>query len=155
MSEPRNRGAPSSAHQIDWREAAQQLASGATIKEAAKAAGCTQNRLRARLRSDPDLQQLIENTPTTDHGILASLSAEGDLTDLESILREAIAHEVRAGNVRVVLWLADRLKLANPHGDRSSESRLEELIQSLTAEELRELESLRDPHERGAGRQPD
>jgi hypothetical protein len=47
--------------------------------------------------------------------------------------------------VRVVLWLADRLKLVTPPSERTPTRELQALLGSLTTEELREFEELRDP----------
>ena len=55
-----------------------------------------------------------------------------------------IAGEVGAGNVRVILWLADRLKLVSPPNPQTPEHELRQLVAALTSEELREFESLRD-----------
>ena len=58
--------------------------------------------------------------------------------------REAIEKEVSAGNVRVILWLADRLKLVTPPSERTPERELRQILGGLTSEELSEFEELRD-----------
>ena len=55
-----------------------------------------------------------------------------------------IAREVGLGNVRVILWLADRLKLVTPPSQHTPEQELRQLLAGLTMEELREFETLRD-----------
>jgi hypothetical protein len=47
--------------------------------------------------------------------------------------------------VRVILWLADRLKLVTPVDERTPEAELHELLGSLGPDELREFENLQDP----------
>jgi small ligand-binding sensory domain FIST len=59
-------------------------------------------------------------------------------------VRAGIEAELKAGNVRVILWLADRLKLITPLGERTPEQELREILGGLSADELQEFEGLRD-----------
>jgi len=69
------------------------------------------------------------------------------LAHLRQAVHRAIEEEVSKGTVRVVLWLADRLKLVTPPSERTPGEELRELLNGLTPEELREFESLREPTE--------
>ena len=59
-------------------------------------------------------------------------------------MRDAIEAEVKRGNVRVLLWLADRLKLLTPPTERTPEQELREILGGLSQDELHEFEGLRD-----------
>ena len=64
--------------------------------------------------------------------------------DLRRAVHEAIEVEVRNGNVRVLLWLADRLKLITPPSERTPEQELREILGGLSQDELKEFEELCD-----------
>ena len=60
--------------------------------------------------------------------------------ELRRAVREAIEAEVKSGNVRVILWLADRLKLITPPSERTPERELREILGGLSQDELHEFE---------------
>ena len=64
--------------------------------------------------------------------------------ELRRAVREAIEAEVKSGNVRVILWLADWLKLITPPSERTPERELREILGGLSQDELHEFEGLRD-----------
>ena len=66
------------------------------------------------------------------------------IENLRLAVRTAIEAEVKRGNVRVVLWLADRLKLITPPSERTPDQELREILSGLSPDELQEFESLRD-----------
>lgn len=66
------------------------------------------------------------------------------LGDLGRAVQAKIEDEVKAGNVRVILWLADRLKLITPPSERTPEQELRAILGGLSPDELRQFESLRD-----------
>jgi hypothetical protein len=66
------------------------------------------------------------------------------MADLRRAVHEAIEAEVRNGNVRVLLWLADRLKLITPPSERTPEQELREILGGLSQDELKEFEELCD-----------
>jgi hypothetical protein len=57
-------------------------------------------------------------------------------------VHRAIDLAVANQNVRVVLWLADRLKLVMPPDERTPADELREMLNGLSPEELCEFESL-------------
>jgi hypothetical protein len=124
---------------IDWRRAAELLAGGASLAETAGQVGCSKDHLARKRRRDEMFQRWIaeSRTPRPRTG--------NRMADLRTALLEAIEAEVKDGNVRVILWLADRLKLVTPVDERTPEAELQELLGSLGPEELREFETLQEP----------
>jgi transposase len=124
---------------IDWHQAAELLAQGMSIADVATRLGCSRGAVARRRKHDPAFQTWIARC--------REAGAETDsrrLTDLRQTLQKAIEEQVRDRNLRVVLWLADRLKLVTPPSERTPEQELRQLLGSLTSEELREFEELRD-----------
>ena len=124
---------------IDWHQAAELLAQGMTIAHVAGRLGCSRSALARRRRHDP----LFQNWMARCREAAADAETRG-LADLGTTLHRAIETEVRAGNVRVILWLAERLKLVTPPNARTPDQELRQILGALTCEELREFEELRD-----------
>jgi hypothetical protein len=62
---------------------------------------------------------------------------------LRDALLDAIEHEVQIGNVRVILWLADKLRVLEAStGDKKPADELRRFFAELDGEELREFASL-------------
>ena len=124
---------------IDWHQAGELLAQGLTIAAVAERVGCSRTALARKRRQDPAFQAWLDRCRD------AQPEAEVDqLVDLRSKVHCAIEDEVRASNVRVMLWLADRLKLVTPPSEHTPEAELRAILKALTPEELREFEALRD-----------
>jgi transcriptional regulator with XRE-family HTH domain len=124
---------------VDWHQAAELLAQGMTTAAVADRVGCSRAALARRRRDDAVFQTWMTRC--------RAAAAEPDdhrLADLSLTLHEAIEKEVRAGNVRVILWLADRLKLVTPPSERTPERELRQILGGLTSDELSEFEQLRD-----------
>jgi hypothetical protein len=127
------------ARAIDWRQAAALLARGVPVATVARQVGCSRSSLSRKRNRNRVFQRLIEEL-------------EGDrgerkldrIGDLRSAVHAAIERQVQKGNVRVILWLADRLKLITLPSDRTPEQELHAILRGLSAEELREFESLGD-----------
>lgn len=124
---------------IDWHQAAELLAQGMTIADVARRLDCSRSALARRRRHDPVFQNWMARCREA-----AAEPGAQRLADLRLTLHQAIETEVRAGNVRVILWLADRLKLVTPPNERTPEQELRQILGGLTSEELREFEGLRD-----------
>ena len=124
---------------IDWHHAAELLAGGMRIATVARRLGCSRSQLSRKRHHDPAFQRLIEDSKRT-----APMRECHRIENLRLAVRAAIEAEVKAGNVRVVLWLADRLKLITPPGERTPEQELREILGGLSPDELQEFESLRD-----------
>lgn len=136
-------------HQVvDWRRAARLVALGTNLAEAARRVGCSRSQLSRRRHHDPLFQSWIEESrggggdePPGGGGPAAHHHG-----GLRRALVAAIEGEVKAGNVRVILWLADRLKLLEPPpGEQHAPDRaLQDMLRGLSASELQEFASLRD-----------
>lgn len=62
---------------------------------------------------------------------------------LRDALLDAIEHEVQVGNVRVILWLADKLRvLEASSGEKKPADELRRFFSDLDGDELREFASL-------------
>lgn len=124
---------------IDWRMAAELLARGLTVAEAARQVGCSRSQLSRRRNHDEVFQSWIEaceiNLPPV---------RERKLGSLRQRLHDAIDAEVEGGNVRVILWLADRLKLVNPTDKEKSTSALDDLLRTMTDQDIKEFERLKE-----------
>lgn len=124
---------------IDWHRAAELLAEGLSDTEVAERVGCARATLARKRRHDQVFQSWLARCREE------RLDQDGQpLVVLRPTLHEVIVNEVRSGNLRVVLWLADRLKLATPPNERTPEQELRRILNGLTAEELKEFEQLRD-----------
>ena len=126
---------------IDWRHAAELIARGRSLAAVAAQVGCSRNYLARKLRRDAEFQSWVAEC--------ARPAGEGEaqghrLLRLRRTVYDAIENEVRAGNVRVILWLADRLKLINPPDERTPEQELQAMLGGLSQDELEEFESLKD-----------
>jgi hypothetical protein len=119
---------------IDWQHAAELLAQGIPVAQAATRVGCSCSALERKRRHDSRFQSWMAR------------ACEGAqrFDELRPQIQKVIAREVGSGNVRVILWLADRLKLVTPPSQHTPEQELRQLVAALTSEELREFESLRD-----------
>ena len=124
---------------IDWRLGARLLAQGTSVIDTAERLGCSRSALWRRRQRDPVFREWIEDF-RAGHPEHAAERIAG----LRRTLQEAIEKEVKGGNVRVILWLADRLKLVTPPGERTPAQELRDLVGGLNPEELREFEGLRD-----------
>jgi hypothetical protein len=124
---------------VDWQRAAEFLAQGMTTQEAAARVGCSRNTLERKRRHDSTFQSWMARPRES------AVDGGGQrFDDLRPAIHQVIAREIGSGNVRVILWLADRLKLVTPLSQQTPEQELRQLLAELTTEELREFETLRD-----------
>jgi len=98
---------PSRRTRIDWADVARLLAAGWTTKEVARHHGCARQHVWRILRRSPALQRNIDAA-----GREFRLEAGAMVEALRPRVAEALSRAVDQGNVRVALWLADRLDLA-------------------------------------------
>ncbi|HEX5794543.1 MAG TPA: hypothetical protein VFY19_01790 [Geminicoccaceae bacterium] len=125
------------ACRTDWHHAAELLAQGMALATAARRLGCSRSQLSRKRNHDRVFQCWIEEAK--EGAAMRDRNAE-----LRRAVREAIEAEVKSGNVRVILWLADRLKLITPPSERTPERELREILGGLSQDELHEFEGLRD-----------
>ncbi len=126
---------------IDWRLAAELIARGLPLAAVARRVGCSRSRLSRRCHHDLAFQRSIEELK---EAAVAVARDRDRIGDLRLALHAAIDTEVGKGNVRVILWLADRLRLITPPSERTPEQELQAIVRGLSPDELREFESLRD-----------
>jgi hypothetical protein len=127
----------------DWRLAAQLLANGEPLAFVARTLRCSRSQLSRKRNHDPLFQDLIAE--------FRQMGPEERLLRLRHAVQRAIDRAVALDNVRVVLWLADRLQLVAPPNERTPGEELRELLSGLSAEERREFESLGETAEETAG----
>jgi transposase-like protein len=120
----------------DWRRAAKLLAQGEGVAAVAEKLGCSRSQLSRMRNHDSIFQSWIEE--------FRQLGPDERLARLRETVHRKIEEEVGKGTVRVLLWLADRLNLLTPPSERTPEHELQELLNGLSDEELREFESLGD-----------
>jgi transposase-like protein len=124
---------------IDWQRAAELLAGGMTIAAVAAQVGCSPTTLARKRRQEP----LFRSGQDRCHQP-RSEETDGQLGELCDSLQGTIATEVSHGNLRVIMWLADRLKMVTPLSQSTPEEELRAIVGSLTTEELRDFQALRD-----------
>jgi hypothetical protein len=130
---------------IDWRQAAELLARGLPLATVARQLGCSRSHLSRKRNQSAPFRRLIAEFAGD-----AGERQHDRIGDLRTAVHLAIETEVRKGNVRVILWLADRLKLITPPDDRTPEQELYAILGGLSADELREFESLGDRSQTGS-----
>ena len=123
---------------VDWRAAAELLARGLSVAEAARQVGCSRSQLSRRRNHDEVFKSWVKTFETS----LPPLSDRRG-GSLRERLHHAIDVEVQSGNVRVILWLADRLKLITPADKKPSTSALDDLLRGMTEQDIKEFESLK------------
>jgi hypothetical protein len=139
MSAAHEAGARAAPCRPDWRRAAELIARGDAVTAVAAEIGCSRSQLSRKRNHDPIFRSWVEEFQGID------LSADDRMTRLRHAVHQAIENEVRGGNVRVVLWLADRLNLVTPPSEGTPGQELQEILNGLSPAELREFQSLGDP----------
>jgi len=131
--------ARSARRRIDWRQAAELVADGTPPGAVISRVGCSRRQLSRRLNHDKVFQRWVAEARQ------AAIERERNrLGDLGRAVHRAIETEVKKGNVRVLLWLADRLKLITPPNEATPDQELRDILGGLSSDELSEFESLRD-----------
>lgn len=139
--EPSKGSGRSRPRRIDWPSAARLLAEGLPLGAVAERVGCSKRQLSHKRNRDPVFIGWVDACKTKPSKDLA----RDEFADLRRAVRRAIEAEVRSGNVRVILWLADRLKLVVAPEERPPERQLDRLLEDLSPAELDEFHALRDP----------
>ena len=126
--------------QIDWRRVAELLVQNTPVSEVARKIGCSRSAISRKRNHDPIFQDWLHRLRTLDTQEPAERLAE-----LRRSLHAAIDEQIGKGNARIIVWLAERLNLVPVPGEPTPVDELRGLLGNLTADELREFESLRDP----------
>jgi transposase-like protein len=139
MRAPPKAEARAARNRPDWRRAAQMLARGDAVTAVAAKLGCSRSQLSRKRNHEPLFQSWIAEFQQVE------LGPDARMARLRHAVHRAIENEVRSGNVRVVLWLADRLKLVTPPSEGTPGQELQDILNGLSPEELREFQDLGDP----------
>jgi transcriptional regulator with XRE-family HTH domain len=99
---------PRRATAVDWGRIVELLAQGVSTMDVARRVGCSRQTVWKVLRRSRALEEALDDAET-ELGVNARLRLRG----LRPLLADSLAAEVDKGNVRVILWLADRLHLAD------------------------------------------
>lgn len=124
----------------DWDEAARLLAAGLTPAEVARFVGTTPSRVRSRLQRVKAFRDTVE-----EYRAAGRTNPAAAYEYLSRIVYVQLERELRAGNLRVLLWVADRLKLVRPPEADAGRGELAGLLASLSPEERAELAALSAP----------
>ena len=112
MSPPKHEPSPAAAsaprrrRAVNHRRVAELLAQGRSTVEVAEAVGCSRQHVWRLMR-----RSRVYGRAIAEAQVEVGLETTGKLNGLRPELGEALMREVRAGNVRVMLWLANRLGL--------------------------------------------
>lgn len=122
---------------VDWRMAADLVARGLSLAETARKVGCSRSQLSRRRNHDQVFRSWIEASESSLPPV-----RERRIGSLRQRLHDAIDAEVQGGNVRVILWLADRMKLVSP--TEKETSALDTILQAMTDQDIKEFEKLKE-----------
>lgn len=132
-------GARAVPYRPDWHRAAEMLAQGHTAVEVARTLPCSRSQLSRKRNHDPQFQAWIAKYQQED------LSPDQRIARLRRAWDAAIEKAVGKGEVRILLWLADRLNLVTPPSEQTPGGELQDILKGLSPEELREFQDLGDP----------
>ncbi len=124
----------------DWDEAARLLAAGLTPAEVARFVGVKPSQIRARLQRVKAFRDTVE-----EYRAAGRTHPAAAYEHLSRLVYVQLEREVRAGNLRVLLWVADRLKLVRPLEADPARGELAGLLASLSPQEREELAGLSGP----------
>ncbi|WGF89660.1 hypothetical protein [Marinivivus vitaminiproducens] len=112
---------------VDWVRAAQMLAADRLQSDIVAMTGCTDESLSRRL-GDPVFSRLVELERER------GANRQGELHDrLSQVVTDALIGEMQGEtrNVRVMMWMADRLQILKPTIDGQMTDALQRLIGGL------------------------
>jgi len=121
---------------IDWSKAAWLTARGAPPREITTAVGCSRSQLRRRQNGCTLFRALVTQYAgeIVRNGGEATLPPSAERS-LEETVRAKLEEEIAAGNTRVALWLAERLRLFVPEQGEGSDAALRRLLATMNDEE--------------------
>ena len=123
---------------IDWSKAAWLIASGARPGEIVAAVGCSRSQLRRRQLHCGLFGALVEQyrSALADVDGLAGTgpgqpSPAGGWALAETV-RDKLEQEIIEGNVKVAMWLAERLRLFSPEDKDGTDATLRRLLDTMS-----------------------
>ena len=126
---------------IDWSKAAWLTASGARPGEIVAAVGCSRSQLRRRQQRCGLFGALVEQyglvLAEVDNLEEASPEEQGGKArgELAATVRDRLEQEIMDGNVRVAIWLAERLRLFSPEDKEGTDATLRRLLETMSEAE--------------------
>ncbi|HFD14902.1 MAG TPA: hypothetical protein ENJ38_01190 [Rhodospirillales bacterium] len=124
-------------HAVDWDDVARLLAAGHSHREVCELAGCTLPQLQAKLARSAAFREAVERHREQGPGEPAVMYDR-----LRRLVYTHLERLVRSGNLRVLLWIADKLKLVQPLDKAAPELELQSVLENLSDEELARFEAL-------------
>jgi hypothetical protein len=127
---------------IDWAKAAWLSASGVRPAAIAEAVGCSRSQLHRRLRGCRLFGALVEQY-TLALGVVDEPGRRGQPQEsgapaqlpLVEAVRAKLEQEIVDGNVRVAMWLAERLRLFSPEDKGGTDATLLRLLETMSEAE--------------------
>ena len=113
---------------IDWAEAARLAAAGLPSREIVSRVGCSRTQLYRRRTGCTLFQALVAAYEAAGSGTLP----EAEAASIETKVRRKVETEVADGNLKVALWLAERLRLFTPDAEESADDTIQRLMESMT-----------------------
>ncbi len=113
---------------IDWCEAARLLAAGLPTNEIAGRIGCSRSQLYRRRTGCALFRALVR-------AYEAGAPADPEIDEaapIEARVRRKLEAEIADGNLKVALWLAERLRLFAPESRKGAEDTIRQLMESMT-----------------------
>ncbi len=127
----------SSDNEVDWEDVARLLAAGLSHREVCELAGCSPSRLKTKLARSATFREAVQRhrreTPE-EPAVMYDRLRRLVYTHLERL--------ARSGNLRVLLWIADKLKLVQPIDKAAPELELRSILENLSDEEFAQFEAL-------------
>ncbi len=113
---------------IDWCEAARLAAAGRPPREITERVGCSRSQFHRRMASCSLFRGLVAAYAARGQ----AGPAEPDAGSIETKVRQKVVDEVAEGNLKVALWLAERLRLFTPDDEDSPDETIQRLMESMT-----------------------
>ena len=115
---PKAGGLPRS-RRVDRRRVARLAAEGRTTVEIAQELGCSRQHVWRLVRNSMPLHQALNDADAE-----VDFNSTGRLMGLRPIVVDELARRASDGDVRVLLWLADKLKLADASAEIKSRAEM-------------------------------
>ncbi|GBD43418.1 hypothetical protein HRbin40_00891 [bacterium HR40] len=115
---------------VPRQEVVRLLAAGLDEREVATILDCDLRALRARIRRWGGVAELVARYRQE-----SAESPEETYRRLVDLVYAHLERQVRNGNLRVLLWIADRLRLVRPFELRNAPDALEEKLAALAEED--------------------
>jgi len=125
---------------IDWSKAAWLTASGARAADIVRAVGCSRSQLHRRQQHCRLFGALVEQYGRVLAAVDGRQGTNGGRQGaggqpLADTVREKLEQEIIDGNVKVTMWLAERLRLFSPEDKDGTDATLRRLLESMTEAE--------------------